>query len=515
MGRAKREVGELEIIEIAGRVSKRPKNGVTLQKKGDNQWQIYFGYDRHKKPVRVTISDKKRGEEIVKQFEKRWSNNERVEAQEIASFTSDAKSYALTQDLKAQGYSLQEAVDWFFAWMPARAHHITIAEAWVTYEDKLRKAGKSDRHIESMRDNYVGPKSAFYRQFKDVLVHMITPSMIEEFINSKAKAHKDEAKGWTRNTQGTHLAKITQFFNKLIKWEHLKVNPATSITRPKNKRGEDPDEKQFYANYDAIFSMLECIILKINKDTRRQYGLAIILVVWGGIRLEETVRLKWSDFTKSKDGRWQIAISEAQSKTFRRVNTLPENASTWVDQIVGLLEANYELRPDNPIMSFDDDPSKPINEKEIKQRQKRFRLSWKEWAKDNNDERYQDPKDVKQNGLRHACACYGIHALGSQSELMMLMGEQDAKVLEKNYRRFVTKEDADKLYSIPSLALSEAEQEETQDRERAYAKARQAVKDTYGVDLPKDIDSFVDDDGSTHYLRDFLPDGYQDDDDIL
>ena len=107
MGRAKREVGELEIIEIAGRISKRPKNGVTLQKKGDTQWQIYFGYDRHKKPVRVTISDKKRGEEIVKQFEKRWSNNERVEAQEIASFTSDAKSYALTQDLKAQGYSLR------------------------------------------------------------------------------------------------------------------------------------------------------------------------------------------------------------------------------------------------------------------------------------------------------------------------------------------------------------------------------------------------------------------------
>jgi integrase len=255
----------------------------------------------------------------------------------------------------------------------------------------------------------------------------------------------------------------------MVELKHLKTNPCADVPRPKNKRGEDPAPKKFYANYDAIFSMLECCIGKSNHDTRRQQGLAIILVVWGGIRLEETVRLCWRDFTKNKAGQWVVTIKEADSKTFRRVNALPAATSTWVDQIVALLKNNYELNPAFPIISERSDPSKAIGEKEIMQRQKRFRHSWKDWAAANEDRRYEDPKTVKQNGLRHACGCYGFHKLG-QDKLMLLMGEQDAKVMETHYRKYAPPEEADALYNTESPLVREEKAAQAKAEEEAGEK---------------------------------------------
>ena len=475
MNASAEQAQELEIIEYAGRIAKRPKNGVSVQSKG-SRWQIYFGYDRHGKAVRKTISCKERAEQIRDQFEERWAANEKVQVQQFANFSTDAKSYALIQELKAQGHTLQEAVDWFFKWMPSRQKQLTLPQAWLVYEKEMRNLGKGDRHIESMGANYCGPKSKFYKEFQDKMLHHISPDMIKGFILSNKKENMDAVAGWTRNNMRTHRDKLHQFFRKMVELKHLKTNPCADVPRPKNKRGEDPAAKKFYANYDAIFSMLECCIGKSNHDSRRQMGLAIILVVWGGIRLEETVRLCWRDFTKNKDGRWVVTILDEDTKSFRRVNTLPAATSTWVDQIVALLANNYELKPEFPIISERSDSSKELGEKDIKQRQKRFRHSWKEWAAANDDSRYEDPKTVKQNGLRHACGCYGFHKLG-QDKLMLLMGEKDAKVIENHYRRYAPPEEADALYNTPSPLVQEAKAKENAEREKAIL----SMMDTQGL----------------------------------
>jgi len=457
MGRLKSEVNEMEVYEIAGKVCKPARGGPRAHKKANGQWNIYFGKDRNGSAVRRGVTSLSRADEIIKKFNQRVAEGQKEKAQEIVAHSSDAKTYALHEQLKDAGYTLEEAVNWFFQWMPERGKQIRVSEAWKEWERWAKESGKTDRFITSMRETYVGPKSKFYRIFHKHWLHHLNPAMIKEFVQGNAKKHKEDPQGWTRNNQATHLAKLTQFFNRLIQMEHLKVNPAENITRPKNKRGEDPPPLKHYFEADAIFSMLECACdrhLGI-RDTQRQYGLAIILIVWGGIRIEETIKLEWGDIRKNEEGLWEITVREDIAKSqLRRVSQLPWNATTWFDQIKGILEEKYQLEPRNPIISKDADAASPINEKEMRQRQKRFRKTWRTFAEQKKDNRYEDPKTIAQNGLRHSCACYGIHQIG-QDELMLIMGEADAKILAKHYRRHASKTDSKKLYSIPSIAMQE------------------------------------------------------------
>ena len=457
MGRPTKKIDAREIVEIAGRVTKLPKSGVKVHKKGKDGWSIYFGYDRLGKPLRLYVGqDKARARDICKQFMVRWESGERVQAQEIATFNTDAKDYAATQELKAQGYTLQEATDWFLNWMPIRSRHITLAEAWELWLVEAKAAGLKDRYIKTMGNMYVGPKSKFYAAFSERMIHQITPSDVQDFVYGQQKAHKDDVLGWSRNNQATHLNKLTGFFNKFIEEDgtgSLLLNPIKGITRPKNKRGEDPDEKKFYTEWQAIISMLEFAITgKPRTLGRRQFGLVIMFVVFGGVRLEETVRLKWKDLQKNDEGLWEITVSEADSKTDRKVNAFAAKPSTWVDQFVALLGEQGEILPDNPIITQSRNINAAVDEDEIKQRQKRFRHQWKEHCGRVEDTRWEDQKTVAQNGLRHAGACYGFYIYG-QDELMNRMGDRDAKLLERAYRKYVKKSEALKFFNVPSLAI--------------------------------------------------------------
>jgi integrase len=209
---------------------------------------------------------------------------------------------------------------------------------------------------------------------------------------------------------------------------------------------------------------------------RRQYGLVLMFVVFGGVRLEETVRLKWEDLQKNDDGLWEITVSEEDSKTDRKVNAFAEKPSTWIDQFIALIEETEERHPDNPIITQSRDISAAIDEDEIKQRQKRFRHAWKEHCDLKEDARWEDQKTVAQNGLRHAGACYGFHIYG-QDELMNRMGDRDAKLLERAYRKYVKKSEAIKFFNVSSLAIRQDRNQQVQDM--------MALADVYEADAIK------------------------------
>jgi integrase len=180
------------------------------------------------------------------------------------------------------------------------------------------------------------------------------------------------------------------------------------------------------------------------------------------VRLEETVRLKWKDLQKNDEGLWEITVSEADSKTDRKVNAFAAKPSTWVDQFVALLGEQGEILPDNPIITQSRNINAGIDEDEVKQRQKRFRHQWEKHCGRVEDARWEDQKTVAQNGLRHAGACYGFYIYG-QDELMNRMGDRDAKLLERAYRKYVKKSEALKFFDVSSLAIRQDHEQQIED----------------------------------------------------
>lgn len=467
-------------LELKGRVYKAAKKATLLKKnkyKGVYTWEVYFGVDRKgKRVVEYVGKDKSRGESLVANYNKRISRGETIKATQIAESELDSDTYALKERLEQKGYTLREAVDWFEDWMPPITMHITVAEAWVAWEQQAKKKGLDNTTIKSMRSNYVGPSSAFYKEFKDELLHMITPHRLDEFIHSKRKKKPTDKEGWNHSTTNEHIGKIRQFYSVLIEAGYVKTNPALGVTRTKFKKGVDPDPKKHVFDPDAILSMLDyaCEGGPITKGKvypirhgQLAYGVCVVLIVYGAVRLEECVWLEWRDLKRKDNGLWEITVraevakGRARGTGKRRRNEIAQNASHYLDQIITRLDALVERQDDCPIVPNVHDIGQVISEKDALQRQTRYRKSWKGWCA-LTGARYEDAdKEVAQNGLRHSCATYGLQERYDQTTMMRRMGEADAHLLAQRYTSYATPEEARLLFSglPPSMRKAKAKRE--------------------------------------------------------
>jgi len=479
MSKALDERKVVSLLNKAVKPAKKPKIE-TIKRGKRTYYRLYLGVDENGKAVRPTVGQNKREAEAIRlRFEERMAKGDLLAAKTGIEIESDLEIQAAKEKLAPYGATITEAVGFYINHSRPSKARITVSEAWKYWLQEQKRIGNKTKTLLRAKDTYLGPSTRFGKHFKDEILVMINRQQIEDFVFG--------VESWSRNTKAEHLKKIKNFFNSLAElgWCSRENNPCNGIRLPKNVRGEDPDPKEPVYRVTSIASMLE-FALQSSIPTYRTYGMQIIFVGFCGVRIEETLRMRWKHLLHKRKP-WAIKLpAQITKKNWIRRIEIPENARCWLSEFVE--KHTWEISPEELII-FNRNTGDELDSTEAYKRQYNFRKAWRKWTEKNKKP---FESEVAQNALRHSCASYSVHEFGKEKTCAM-MGEKDPSTLDNHYRYYVEPEDAKKYFEIlPPREIERRKNTKQLKKEKEMAQAttmnasRDEIIETFN--LPKDWD---------------------------
>jgi len=233
-------------------------------------------------------------------------------------------------------------------------------------------------HMQSIYIPYFG---------KDTMLHMLSTPDMERF-----KAHRlQQVKPSTVNRD---IMELNALFEAARKWGHVKINPVKNVTRLKIPKSAP----KFYT-IDEIASIFDAA--KSSKDG--QLHLLIVIGIYTGLRINEMIRLTWSDCDMAR----------------RVINVAP--GKTYVGRVVPMHAEVHEALRASPRHFGEDRIFWTVS---IKWGDNTFRKRWG---------RFQEKHGIKKlriHDLRHTFASQLAMAGEDLYTVAQLMGHKDVKMTQ-------------------------------------------------------------------------------------
>jgi integrase len=209
--------------------------------------------------------------------------------------------------------------------------------------------------------------------------------------------------GWNPTTIKSNATVIVCFFNWLVSNGYLKANPASKIELPKGAR----NTRVKVMSVSDARSLLQWAL---NNPFYKSCVFNLALVLFAGVRVEESTRLNWGD-VDLENGLVTIGDEVAKIDGQRRVNRIPPNAIAWLRAIQG------ETLPGAMFLH-------------------RARMIRKE-----------SKATYPKNAARHCFASYHL-AVNTPEETAKLLGHPNARLLFSTYNNFAKPDQGKEFFAI-------------------------------------------------------------------
>ena len=430
--KSSKKIDSFKIIEFfEGVVRLREKATIieSRNRNGSTSYQAYNGTDTNKKPVRRSLgTNLKRAHDILSEINKRIAAGRFRDSVNAFEASIDFEIKAALKKLEGHNATIIDAAEFFIKHHNPRTGIITVEEAGQLFFNKLEREGKSRSYIGSMQENYVGP---FIKRFHGKRIIDISQNDAEDYI-FKSKSNLNAKQ---KDYQISHLS---VFFNHLVELGYTspELNQFKKLRKPQTRSDDDT----YLSDQDRIPSIEIASSLLTFSETQKEHQLlaAMALVLFCGVRVEETIRLLWSNI-KINNNTVTIDIPDLMAKKRRRrVIVAPANVESWLNISKETSTSDKGLilhkvpRGKKGIISA-------LTEKNLKQRFKRFRLKWRESRK--GESKYY------QNSIRVSFASYGLPFFGIEKTCEM-MGERNPQTFWHHYQEYTDHESSEKYFNI-------------------------------------------------------------------
>jgi site-specific recombinase XerC len=399
---------------------------------GNLTWIVHVGKNVTGKNDLRRFESQQEAENFKNEWNLKLVNQNLPELQDLNSI-SRHEILAAVKRLELVDATLPEAVDFFLKYARPSKGKIKVEDAKDLFFEK--NTDLSDAYLESMKTTYLKP---FANYFKDRIVNEISTEEIEKYIKSHTK--------WGSETIRSNLTCLSVFYNFLIRQKYAKLNPITSIKRPRKI-----DSPIKLLSVEHAQSLLQ---FAYDNGYKKECA-SMALVFFCGVRVDEVSRLTWID-NINLDKKVLRLEANITKKARRRINSIPDNAIHWLN----LCKDTGKVAPDD----YD-------------QRMKRLR----------NKTGIIYP----QNGMRHSFTGYHLAMFNDAPKTSILLGHPNPKTLYSTYHEVTSKEDAEKFWAIVPKSVADKQKLEAQaqdDKEREEAEAQsncgEAFRDENGEWLP-------------------------------
>jgi len=292
--------------------------------------------------------------------------------------------------LKPYNASLKDAVTFFISHIEARKKSCPVQAATDEYLKLQRLNHRSERHIGDLKYRL----GVFNATFRPRLMSEISVHEVEQWLHGLKQSPK--------SLNNFHTA-VSALFSFAVKRSYASHNPLDAI-----------DKIRVPAKAPGILSPDECERLLNATGSGLVPSLAV--QAFCGVRSAETLRLRWSDVDITR-GFVQVSAEHAKGAR-RRLIEMSENLKEWL--------LPYAHRSG-----------------------KLWALSHVEFYRDLETARAKAAIDKwPSNALRHSYASYHLALHQNAAALALQMGHTSQAMIFSNYREVVTRQDAERYWSI-------------------------------------------------------------------
>jgi integrase len=292
--------------------------------------------------------------------------------------------------LKPYNASLKDAVSFFISHHEARKKSCSVQAATDEYLKLQKLNHRSERHIGDLKYRL----GAFSGIFGPRLISELSVHEVEKWLHGLEQSPK--------SLNNFHTA-VSALFSFAVKRSYASSNPLIAI-----------DKVRVPAKTPGILSPVECEKLLNAAGSELLPSLAI--QAFCGVRSAETLRLRWSDVDTTR-GFVQVAAEHAKGAR-RRLIEMPENLKEW---LLPYADRAGKLRLLSHMEFYRDLEAARAN------------AGISKWP---------------SNALRHSYASYHLAYHQNAAALALQMGHTSQAMIFSNYRELVTRQDAERYWSI-------------------------------------------------------------------
>ncbi len=149
-----------------------------------------------------------------------------------------------------------------------------LADRWMREHVKPNLSETTAENYRYFLDSAILPKLGHLK------VHELSTYAIDSFL-SELKTEK----GLSDTSRRHYCSTISAMLGKAKKWKIIKINPMDEVEKPV----PDTEPAQFYDDEQAK------ILIDALQEAPIKYRAAVYIALFGGLRLGETVGLRWGD----------------------------------------------------------------------------------------------------------------------------------------------------------------------------------------------------------------------------